>query len=227
MPSSRVLRPTRILPDTFQVVVPEGAARDSHRPDLPEGAAGPTPEEEVKDLSGALQRLEERWDEREKEYADELRRVEAEARRSAEKLVEETVSGFTSVVDDFLAQREEMFRTSEESVVRLSMAIARRVIGEEISANSEAVLNTVRGALKHILEKEHVVIRVHPEDLRVVREHASEWLGIVEGTRSLEIEEDERIRRGGCLVETESGNVEAQIEKQLQTLEKSLLEKVR
>ena len=227
MPSSRVIRPTRILPEAFQVVVPVDLVRVGDSIDGSGGVAEPTAEEKVRDLAGALRQMEERWEEREAEYAERLRAVEAEARKSAETLVEEAVSGFTNVVDDFLAQREELLKTSEESIVRLSVAIARRMVGEEISENPEVVLSTVRRALKHIREKEHVVVRVNPEELKVVREHASEWLAIVEGTKSLEIEEDERIRRGGCLVETESGNVEAQIERQLQTLEKTLVEKVR
>ena len=42
----------------------------------------------------------------------------------------------------------------------------------------------------------------------------------------LEIVEDDRIGAGGCLVETEAGNVEAQIEKQLKGLEQALIEMI-
>ena len=76
------------------------------------------------------------------------------------------------------------------------------------------------------MEKEKVVVRVHPNDLKTVREHRSEWLSMLEGTRSLEIVEDERISAGGCLVETEAGNVEAQIERQIKVLERALIETV-
>ncbi len=141
--------------------------------------------------------------------------------------VAEIVGRFTSMMDDFAAQQSDLVRSSEETVVRLAVAVARRILGDVVAADEEAVLETVRRALKQVVEKENVIIHVNPEDLRIVREHGSEWLGRLEGTRSLEIQEDERIGRGGCLVETESGNVEAQIEKQLKTLERALIEKVR
>jgi flagellar assembly protein FliH len=227
MPSSRVIRPTRVLSEAFRVVVPEGAIGGR----VCRGGVGEAGElsceERGRELAEALTRMEERWEEREQEHAEQLRRVQMEAEEAARERIEEAVSKFTSVVDDFLAQREDLLKSSEESIVRLAVAIARRIVGDGIAVNQEAVLETVRRALKQIVEKEHVVIRVNPADLKIVREHASEWLGIVEGTRALEIEEDERIRRGGCLVETESGNVEAQIDKQLQTLEKALVEGVR
>ncbi|MCK4546010.1 MAG: hypothetical protein KAW17_01090 [Candidatus Eisenbacteria sp.] len=218
MQSSRVIRPARILDGSFQVMVPQESGESVENPTGPQAELADARRQE-QELRAALGDLEKRWVEREKEFAG------AESR--AEEKVAEAVKRLTSIADDFMAQREDLFKSAEETVLRLAVAIARRVVGDIVAVKEDVVLETVRRALGYVVEKERVTVRVNPEDLRTVREHQSEWLDLVEGTRSLNIEEDERIRKGGCLVETETGNVEAQIEKQLQTLERVLVETVK
>lgn len=216
--SSRVIRPTRMLDETRVVSLPAGGSAGAP------GREGPVdPREGERSALERVAEYERRWSEREAEFEDRLAATVAAGERGTA----EAVGRFTSMMDDFMAQRQDMIRSSEETAVRLAVAVARRILGETVAADEEAVLETVRRALKQVVEKENVVVHVNPDDLRIVREHGSEWLGLLEGTRSLEIHEDERVGRGGCLVETESGNVEAQIDKQLRTLERALIEKVR
>ncbi len=226
MRSSRVIRPARILPEAFQVVVPESVSAlypdgAIPGPDLRESA-----EERERNLRRSLEDLERRLADRQDTHGRELKDLKERMEASTREQIDAAVNGFTSMVDDFVAQRAEFLKSSEETLVRLAVAVAKKIIGDAVQIQEDAVLETVRNALRHVQEKENVVVRVHPEDLKIVREHRSEWLSIVEGSGSLDIEEDERVRRGGCLVETEAGNVEAQIDKQIQTLERMLVERV-
>ncbi|MFH1278415.1 MAG: FliH/SctL family protein [Candidatus Eisenbacteria bacterium] len=215
---SRVIRPTRLREEARMVSLPPAGRNDAAAPD----ELGAARERERAALE-KIAEYERRWNDREAGFDARL----AAAAEDAARPVEEIVGRFTSMMDDFEAQRRDLVRSSEDTVVRLAVAVARRILSEAVTVDEEGVLETVRRALKQVVEKENVIIHVNPDDLRIVREHGSEWLGILEGTRSLEIQEDDRIGRGGCLVETESGNVEAQIEKQLKTLERALIEKVR
>jgi flagellar biosynthesis/type III secretory pathway protein FliH len=214
-----------MMPETFQVMVPQAPPVE---PDAQteEGAVVmdelAVAQEQGRILQARVEELEERWGSQEEIFDERVRQVEAKAAERAA----EAVHRLTSTLDDFMAQREELLKSSEGTVIKLATALARKIIGDAVTINEDIVLETVRRALKHVVEKETVILRVNPEDLKIVREHRSEWISIVEGTRALEIEEDERIRRGGCLVETETGSVEAQIEKQIRTLERVLTEKV-
>jgi flagellar assembly protein FliH len=225
MLSSKVLRPTRMMPETFQVMVPQTAPSGPETQVEDGGAAMDelaTAQDRERALQARVEELAEHTARQEEILREQVRRVEAEAvERTAQ-----AVGRLTSTVDDFMAQREELLKSSEGTVLKLAIALARKIIGDAVTIDETIVLDTVRRALRHVVEKETVIVRVNPEDLKIVREHRSEWISIVEGTRALEIEEDERIRRGGCLVETESGSVEAQIEKQIQTLGRALTEKV-
>ena len=230
MSRSRVFRTARVLPESILVRLPD--LREIRR----EAFAGEADaiaraiESDVEEcadreaeLQASLDEMRERMERREREHAEETARIGEEADRR----VRESVERFTGAVKDMMAQREDLILAAEEEVVRLAVAVARRIVGDAVRVEEELVLDTVRRALRHVVEKESVVLRVNPEDLRIVREHESDWLAVLEGTRSLDIVEDGRVRRGGCLVETEAGNVEAQIEKQLATIERALVEKVR
>jgi flagellar assembly protein FliH len=134
------------------------------------------------------------------------------------------VATFTSMVDDLVSQRRRLVTESELAVVRLSCEIARKIVGKIAEIDETTVVEVVRNALSHLSNRLKVTIRVNPEDLEILREHESEWLASSGCTGAVEIHEDARIKRGGCLIEGESGSVEAQIDRQIEVIEKALVE---
>jgi flagellar assembly protein FliH len=70
-------------------------------------------------------------------------------------------------------------------------------------------------------------VHVHPSDLQLVEQHASGWAGLTPRARTVRFQADPHVGRGGCVVETESGHVIADLDEQLRTLEAALVERVR
>jgi flagellar biosynthesis/type III secretory pathway protein FliH len=85
----------------------------------------------------------------------------------------------------------------------------------ELCANPERVVDVVRGAIRRATDRERIVARVHPDDLDLVREGAEDILRRMGGISRLDVLEDPRIARGGCLLETPAGDVDARLESQL------------
>lgn len=93
--------------------------------------------------------------------------------------------------------------------VSLALAIARKLVGEEIAARPDAVLGAVKDALAQLPEGgDRVVLNLHPEDARVVGEQLSAEIARG-GWRILE---DAQMTRGGCRLATAAGDVDATIE---------------
>lgn len=138
--------------------------------------------------------------------------------------VRQQVQAFAAMVDDLEAQRKRLIKESESAVVTLSCEIAKKIVGRLAELDERVVIDIVKGALSHLADKQRVIIRVNPGDLDALRRYESEWLAAAGGTGAVEIKEDSRIKRGGCLVEGESGNVEAQIDRQIEVIEKALVE---
>ena len=61
-------------------------------------------------------------------------------------------------------------------MVRLAVAVARRIVGDAVRLDDQVVLTTVRRALQHAAEAQRVVVQVHPSELQLV-ETARQRLG--------------------------------------------------
>ena len=88
------------------------------------------------------------------------------------------------------------------------------------------MLQAVHECLAYVEDKTKVIIRVNPDDLEAVRRHRNDWLESLESIDHLLIEAEPTVARGGCVVETPIGDVDAQIEERLKRLRTALLEEI-
>lgn len=112
----------------------------------------------------------------------------------------------------------------EESVMRFAFAVAHLIVKREISIDREIVLGQVREALRHLVGAENVRLRIHPLDEEILRVRRNDVFAMSDSLRDLVFEVDDKIERGGCIVESELGNVDARLSTQLKVLEARLWE---
>ena len=234
--------------DPSEIAEDEGEVQDAEgETDSPseEGASGeleeqPPPEEEAEETPtvSALD-LEAMVEERLKEFEDRFQKEKEEAYRAGfedgrtEGLKEgqeqsgAEIDRFRSILKDLEAQWKDLFKNADLSLAELALAVARRIIGSAVEVRPEPVRQTVGECLTYLQDKSRLVIKVHPDDLEVVRRHRNDWLESLEGIEQLIIEGDPAIARGGCIVETPVGDVDAQIEERLERLRVALVEEIR
>ncbi|MDD5529863.1 MAG: FliH/SctL family protein [bacterium] len=123
------------------------------------------------------------------------------------------------LVHSFLEEKEKLLKSSEITVFKLVKEIAKKVIEIEISENSKVIVDTVSDAIKRIREEERVIIKVNPVDFDIIKSKESEWLASLPYVSKFQIIADENISRGGCLIETSVGKIDATIESKLKKLE--------
>jgi type III secretion system HrpE/YscL family protein len=144
-------------------------------------------------------------------------RLTAYTEGRAEALLElnEHLLGAREVRDTALAE-------AERDLLRLAITIAEKIIGHEIERNSTTLADIIANALRHTRQNEMLTVRIHPADLPLV-EVQRERLNQMSRARFLDFVPDPRVSRGGCIIESESGTVDAQLATQLQVLERALL----
>jgi len=125
---------------------------------------------------------------------------------------------------DIGRQLDEFWISTEQELLKLSVDIARKIVHREINENQESVLSTVKIALYQLRDRQSLKLRVNPAEYELLREHKEEIMSSCDGMRSLEILEDRRVEQGGCLIESDSGSLDARIETQLKEVERALLE---
>lgn len=104
----------------------------------------------------------------------------------------------------------------EAHAVELAVRLAEKVVAGAIEAQPERLLDVVRGALRTIVERERIVVLVHPQDLDLMRESVAGLTGSLGGMEHVEVQEERRVRRGGAIVRTAYGEVDARLDTKLE-----------
>jgi flagellar assembly protein FliH len=100
------------------------------------------------------------------------------------------------------------FRLADQ-VLNLALDVAKQVIAGELSARPERILDAVKLALRQMAETTREArLLLNPEDAQLVRPILNELLD----KSRLRIVEDARIVRGGCLIETPHGDLDATLQ---------------
>ena len=114
--------------------------------------------------------------------------------------------------------RETLNFNAERGAVELALAIAEKVISHEVSVNKEILLGVLKRALEKVIDPEKIKIRINKSDLQFINESGYQLSGFTDNPKDVVIEGDDTISRGGCVIETGFGSIDARIESQLQAV---------
>jgi len=156
----------------------------------------------------------------EKGYAEGSGRGYEEGRAEVQRLVESLHGIITRAIE----KRNEIIEEAETQIINLVLLIVKKVI-KVISENQKnVVINNVVQALRKLKSRGDVVIRVNLADLELTSEHVKDFMKMVENVKSITVLEDSSVDRGGCIIETDFGQIDARISSQLHEIEERILE---
>jgi hypothetical protein len=141
----------------------------------------------------------------------------------AEQRLNDTAQTLGSAIVDISRLREKILKNSTNEMLQLVMAISRQVIQHEIQTREEVILNIITQALHAAIRSDEFHIKVNPEDFLVVTDNKPLFLASVSGLNNITFEADPGIARGGCLVESALGQVDATLETKLDEIYQQLL----
>jgi len=114
-----------------------------------------------------------------------------------------------ALVQSYGAQMDALQQQLATAVASAAVALARQVVRGEIAAQPAQVSKVAEEALETLLlSAKHITLRVHPDDHALVALGAAE----VMEARGARLLADAAVTRGGCLVESDIGIIDASIE---------------
>jgi|SRR5579863_5604836 len=119
--------------------------------------------------------------------------------------------------------RARLRREAETDLLRLALAIARRVLRREMAVDPDAMHGLVLGALEKLQAQEICRVRVHPSHAVQLRA----WLQPRAGGAPIDVVADPGCAAGDVIFETERGNLDASVDSQLQEIERGLADRLR
>lgn len=138
--------------------------------------------------------------------------------------VERLTGRLHAVIERALDKRGEILEKTEAEIVELVLLVAKKVV-KVISENQKnVVVQNIVQALRKLRTRSEVTIRVNLADLQLASEHAKDFVAMAENAKHIQIVEDTTIDRGGCIIETDFGEIDARIASQLHELEEKILD---
>lgn len=138
--------------------------------------------------------------------------------------VDRLVERMHKMIEAVMQRREEILQDTESQIIELVILISRKVI-KILSENQKNVImaNTV-AALKKVKARGNVTLRVNFDDVKLTTAHIDEFIQHVENVKGITVLEDTSVEKGGCIVETDFGAIDARISSQLTELENKIIE---
>ena len=185
------------------------------------------------DMDGALQRiqvLERRIHELESELPRRHETGRREGRAEGEKTGADTaiaalqpvLERFTATIAELASYRARFRRDSEPEILRLALAVAKKILRRELTVDPHSLLGILKAALETINKAEVLCVRTAPEDAGQLTGRLAD-LGLPD---QVEVVGDRALERGSVILDTKRGQIDASVNTQLAEIENGFADRI-
>jgi flagellar assembly protein FliH len=163
---------------------------------------------------------------RDQAYQEGVQRGRDEGFAQGKSEVDRLIDRVHAVLNKTIERRNEILEESEAQVVQLVLTIVKKVVKILSENQRQVVMHNIVQALQKLKHKGDITIRVNTEDLELTSDHAKDLTRKMENVGYVTVLEDSSIEPGGCIIETDFGEIDARIGSQLREIEERILEMV-
>ena len=156
-------------------------------------------------------------------YEEGLKEGKKDGYDSGKEEVNRLIDRSHKILEAVLNRREQILNETEEQIIQLVLLMTRKVVKVMSENQKSVVMANVLSALKKVKARGDVTIRVNLEDVKLTTEHIKDFIEQVESVSGITVVEDSSVEKGGCIVETDFGAIDARISSQLSELETQIL----
>lgn len=134
------------------------------------------------------------------------------------------VEGYQKWAEHIAKLEEEIVKVRQELeklLIPVALKAAKKIVGREIELSEDTIVDIVSNSLKAVSQHKKITIYVNKKDLDPLEHSRTRLKEIFEGLEVLSLRERADIARGGCVIETEGGIINAQLENQWSALERA------
>ena len=150
------------------------------------------------------------------------REREAIVERARQEGYEQGLAEWNDIMARTAKRADELAKNWEETMLRLSVRVAEKIIGRELKLEPETIVDIVREVLNNVRPGRHMVIQVNEADAAMVRMRLDRLRQAV-GSGDVDVAVSASVPPGGCAIESELGIIDARLETQLKCLEDVLV----
>ena len=125
------------------------------------------------------------------------------------------------VIESLRNALPQLIRDSESALIDLALQAAQKIVAG-LPITPQSVAAVVREALGQVEDTAEITILLHPDDLALLRKQKSPILEGLPETGPLKFSGSTEVTRGGCMIHTRFGMVDARRETKLEQLRQSV-----
>ncbi|HBE02615.1 MAG TPA: flagellar assembly protein FliH [Spirochaetia bacterium] len=126
------------------------------------------------------------------------------------------------ILGETINKRNEIIESSEKQLINISIAVAKKVVKAITESDQAVILRNVTEALRKVKGRAQVTIRVNINDLELTTRHKDDFYRMLDNIENVNVLEDPNIEQGGCIIETDFGDIDARIATQMNEIETAI-----
>ena len=128
------------------------------------------------------------------------------------------LTSLDDVIDNIRAQEKSIYEANLNHMKDFMKVYIEKVIGQLSASSTDAVFHNIQTALLEVHRANHIKVVVSSHDFEAINAVRDQFDGLFSPVKRVELLEDKNMSVGGCLLETELGNVDATIDSQMALL---------
>jgi flagellar assembly protein FliH len=149
-----------------------------------------------------------------------------EAKNKLEQEYQQKIQELQEQIKNILNLKESLVKEMEKDIVELAIKVAEKVINKKIGEEPELVSNYLIELLPKIEQAKNITIWINPNEIEYVRLSKEKFKNLVEDVENINIAPDSRIEKGGCIIETNFGKIDARISTKLEVLKEIIFKNI-
>lgn len=150
-------------------------------------------------------------------------RVETTSRQQTSDQIRTILPALKQAADALAIERDRWLAHWETAAIRLSVAIAEKIIHRKLETQPQIAADIVIDALKFAAGSAQIRLRLHPRDVALIGPHCEAVLASMAAGGEAKIVPDDSLQPGSCRIETHHGIIDAQLRTQLDRIAEELL----
>ena len=134
---------------------------------------------------------------------------------------EEGFKQWTERLVQFEQQLEALHKEMQQAIIPVALKAAKKMVGREIELSEDTIVDIVASNLKSVAQHKRITIYVNKKELDILEKNKPRLRELFENLESLSIRPRDDVAPGGCIIETEIGIINAQMEHRWRVLEKA------
>lgn len=128
-----------------------------------------------------------------------------------------------TIIDSSKIEYMKQITAAEKTILHLGMKVAEKILGDRIVEDEEVLLPYVKRALREVRQYREIQLHVNSSNYNFILSRKEELMAVFPKETELYIYPDEALSVGNCVIESESGRIDATINTQLQEIKAKLL----